>query len=319
MAEGVRDTVLCLMGPTAMGKTEVAMRIADRLPVDLISVDSALVYRGLNIGTAKPSPEMLARYPHALIDIVDPEQPYSVAQFVQDCTVAIEASHARGRTPLLVGGTMLYFKRLLDGLADLPEADPDCRREIDAQAQRVGWPGMHLELIRVDPDAAARIAPNDAQRIQRALEVYRLTGHPISALQSNPKKIDNDWTVARMALLTSDRTVLHERIQQRFEQMVEAGFVDEVKGLLKRPGVHTDLPSLRAVGYRQIAAWLAGDCEYEQAIQDAMTATRRLAKRQHTWLRGMPDIHVFDPLESDPIGPITTLCEQVLAAETAQI
>ncbi len=302
-----------------MGKTEIAMRIADRLPVDLISVDSALVYRGMNIGTAKPSPETLARYPHALIDIVDPEQPYSVAQFVHDCTGAIEASHARGRTPLLVGGTMLYFKRLLDGLADLPEADPDCRRELDAQALRVGWPEMHRELTRVDPDAAARIAPNDAQRIQRALEVYRLTGQPISALQSNPKKINNEWTMARMALLTSDRAVLHDRIQQRFRQMVEAGLVDEVKELLQRPGVHTDLPSLRAVGYRQIAAWLAGKCEYEQAIQDAMTATRRLAKRQHTWLRGMPDVHVFDPLESDPIGPITKLCGEAIAAGTAPI
>ncbi|MEM6819998.1 MAG: tRNA (adenosine(37)-N6)-dimethylallyltransferase MiaA [Pseudomonadota bacterium] len=319
MTRGARRTVLCLMGPTAIGKTEVAMRIADRLPVDLISVDSALVYRGMNVGTAKPSPETLVRYPHALIDIVDPEQPYSVAQFVQDCTREIGASHERGRTPLLVGGTMLYFKRLLDGLADLPEADPDCRRELDAQAQRIGWPGMHEALTRVDPDAAAKIAPNDAQRIQRALEVYRLTGRPISALQAGPSASDNDWTVVRMALLTNDRAVLHERIRQRFDQMLSAGFVEEVRALLQRPGIHRDLPGLRAVGYRQIAAWLAGDCEYEQAMLDAMTATRRLAKRQHTWLRGMQELHLFDPLESDPVGPITCLCEQAIAAEARSI
>lgn len=296
-----------------MGKTETAMRLADQLPVDLISVDSALVYRGMDIGTAKPSKELLAAYPHALIDVVDPETVYSVADFVADAEAAIAASHRSGRVPLLVGGTMLYFKRLLEGLAELPEADPVVRRKIDADASELGWPALHARLASVDATAAERIAPNDAQRIQRALEVFELAGEPISSLQRSASADGPPWRVQRIALLTNNRAVLHERIGQRFDAMMALGFEEEVAGLIARPGVHRDLPSMRAVGYRQVAAWLSGECDLAQATRDAKTATRRLAKRQHTWLRGMSDLACFDPLEADVSAPILGLCEEVLS------
>lgn len=302
-----------------MGKTETAMRIADQFPVDLVSVDSALVYRGMDIGTAKPSAELLQAYPHALVDIADPESPYSVADFVHDAREAIARSHARKRIPLLVGGTMLYFKRLLEGLAALPQRDLEVRRRIDQEASESGWPALHARLAEIDAAAAARIAPTDSQRIQRALEVFELTGCTITLLQSRAAQVNEEWRVCRIALLTENRAILHERIGQRFDTMMELGFEREVEQLMSRPGVHRDLPSMRAVGYRQVAAWLDGECERDDAIRDAKTATRRLAKRQHTWLRGMSDLAVFDPLEADVNAPILNLCEEVLSTSGTPI
>ncbi len=285
--------VVCVLGPTASGKTELALELHARGDVDIISVDSAMVYRGLDIGTAKPEPDVLARHPHALVDIRDPEEIYSVADFVADARRLVDASRAAGRVPLLVGGTMLYFKRLFEGLADLPPADPAIRADIEAAAAASGWPVLHAELARHDPAAASRIAPNDAQRIQRALEVWQLTGRPISTLQTEAG--GPEWPTLKFALVDDDRAALHARIGARFDAMMAAGFVDEVRGLLARPGVHRGLPSLRAVGYRQVAAWLEGECDREQAVADAKTATRRLAKRQYTWLRGMSGIEALAP------------------------
>ncbi|MEM8548705.1 MAG: tRNA (adenosine(37)-N6)-dimethylallyltransferase MiaA [Pseudomonadota bacterium] len=301
------------MGPTAMGKTEAALALADRFPVDIISVDSALVYRGLDIGTAKPDATTLQRYPHALVDICAPTHPYSVAEFIADATAAIEDTLAAGRVPLLVGGTMLYFKRLLQGLACLPDADPELRAALDAEAEEQGWPALHAQLAAVDPTAAARITPNDAQRIQRALEVFRLTGKPISVLQAAPVA-PPPYRFVSLALVTDDRTRLHARIGQRFDAMLARGFENEVRTLLALPGMHAALPSLRAVGYRQLAAALGGSLDRSQAIADAKTATRRLAKRQHTWLRSMPDVTAFDPLEGEVVGPISNYVARILSS-----
>ncbi|MEO0573870.1 MAG: tRNA (adenosine(37)-N6)-dimethylallyltransferase MiaA [Pseudomonadota bacterium] len=304
-------SVVCILGPTAMGKTDIAIALHARGGVDIVSVDSAMVYRGLDIGTAKPDPQTLAKCPHALVDICDPSHAYSVAQFIEDAHACIRASLAAGRTPVLVGGTMLYFKRLFDGLAPLPQADSEVRAAIDAEAADVGWPAMHQLLATIDPVAAERIAPNDTQRIQRAIEVHRLTGTPLSQLQRDRTQA-TPWPMLRIALLSNDRARLHERIGQRFDAMMAQGFEEEVAWLLEQPGMHRDLPSLRAVGYRQIAASLGGTLERDQAIADAKTATRRLAKRQHTWLRGMTDLHIFDPLESQVFGPISRLIDRSL-------
>ncbi|MEL6869886.1 MAG: tRNA (adenosine(37)-N6)-dimethylallyltransferase MiaA [Pseudomonadota bacterium] len=302
-------TVVCILGPTAMGKTEVALALHARGGVDIISVDSAMVYRGLDIGTAKPDAQTLAACPHALVDIVDPWHAYSVAQFIDDVTPLISASLERGRLPVLVGGTMLYFKRLFDGLSNLPAADLQVRTELDAQARELGWPALHAQLARVDPEAAARIASNDTQRIQRALEVYRLTGTPMSCLQQATVR-HVAWPWLKLALVSDDRAQVHARIGQRFDAMMSEGFADEVRALLTLPGMHAELPSMRAVGYRQISRWLQGEISREQALADAKTATRRLAKRQHTWLRGMSDLVVFDPLESPVIDPIVRTIEE---------
>lgn len=246
----------------------------------------------------------MQRYPHALVDICEPTHPYSVAEFIADATAAIEASLAVGRVPLLVGGTMLYFKRLLHGLARLPDADREIRTQLDAEAEAQGWPALHKQLAAIDPAAAARITPNDAQRIQRALEVYRLTGQPISALQAAPVE-PPPYRFVSLALVTDDRRELHARIGQRFDAMLALGFEDEVRALLALPGMHAALPSMRAVGYRQMAAAIAGNLDRTQAITDAKTATRRLAKRQHTWLRSMTDTTAFDPLEGDVVDPMS--------------
>jgi tRNA dimethylallyltransferase len=309
--------VVCLFGPTAAGKTEAAITLADTGPFDIVSVDSAMVYRGLDIGTAKPDAETLARAPHQLVDIRDPEDAYSVGDFVTDATAAIRRSHDAGRVPLLVGGTMLYFRTLFDGLADLPRGDPGLRDEIERRASALGWPALHRELAAVDPDAARRIRPNDSQRIQRALEVYRLTGKPISALhRAAAPKAEFDYL--RIALYPRDRAELHRRIALRLRQMLDAGFVDEVRRLLSRPGVTVELPSMRAVGYRQIAAYVLGEATLEDAGRDAATATRRLAKRQFTWMRSTPGVHRVDPLEVGYLDRILNLAHRFLAvsAET---
>ena len=277
--------VLVLAGPTGAGKTDWAIRLAESAPVEIVSVDSALVYRGLDIGTAKPARELRERVPHHLIDICEPTESYSVGRFVPDAVAAVRDVHARRRVPLLVGGTMLYLRSLLHGLAPLPQADSRLRAELDARAARQGWPALHAELARLDPEAAARVAPTDSQRIQRALEVCYNTGRPISELQRA--------TVSPLAgrrvhywMLAPPRAVLHERIQRRFEAMMAAGFLEEVRSLRRNGALTARHPSMRAVGYRQLWAHLDGQYPLEEAVRRGVAATRQLAKRQLTWMRG---------------------------------
>ena len=277
--------VLVLAGPTGAGKTDWAIRLAESAPVEIVSVDSALVYRGLDIGTAKPARELRERVPHHLIDICEPTESYSAGRFVPDAVAAMRDVHARRRVPLLVGGSMLYLRSLLHGLATLPQADSRLRAELDARAARQGWPALHAELARLDPEAAARVAPTDSQRIQRALEVCYNTGRPISELQRA--------TVSPLAgrrvhywMLAPPRAVLHERIQRRFEAMMAAGFLEEVRSLRRNGALTARHPSMRAVGYRQLWAHLDGQYPLEEAVRRGVAATRQLAKRQLTWMRG---------------------------------
>ena len=275
------------MGPTASGKTDLAIELAGRLDCELISVDSALVYRGLDIGSAKPD------YPHHLVDIRDPAQPYSAADFAADATRLAAEITARGKIPLLVGGTMLYFKAFLEPLADMPSANPEVRAAIEAEAAAHGWPHMHTLLAQVDPQAAARIHPNHSQRLARALEIYRSSGVPMSqwhaAGEGAATPLD-DYSVYQLAISPVDRAVLHQRIALRFEQMMAAGFLAEVEQLQRRGDLHPDLPAIRAVGYRQLWQHLAGECPLEEAHQRGEAATRQLAKRQLTWLRKWSDL-----------------------------
>jgi tRNA dimethylallyltransferase len=281
-------TLLCLAGPTAAGKTTAALAIAERHAVEIISVDSALVYRGMDIGTAKPTAAERARVPHHLIDILDPAESYSAARFVADANRLAAEVAARGCTPLLVGGTMLYFKAFFEGLDEMPASDPALRAALDAEAAALGWPALHAELARVDPETAARLAPGDAQRIQRALEVWRATGRTISSFQRGTRA--RRPLPPLIALEPADRTWLHARIAERFRAMLAAGFVDEVRALRARGDLHPALPSMRCVGYRQ--AWAALDEGTPAALaalaERGIAATRQLAKRQLTWLRSMP-------------------------------
>jgi tRNA dimethylallyltransferase len=277
--------VICLMGPTASGKTDLALGLHGLGGIDIISVDSAMVYRGMDIGTAKPSAAVRARAPHALVDIRDPAQPYSAADFIIDAQACIAESHAAGRLPLLVGGTMLYFRALSQGLAPLPAADADLRARLEAQARRGGWPSMHRRLTEVDPDTAARLHPNDAQRIQRALEVHALTGQPISRLQRQPTAEPRPHRLVKVAVYPGDRGELHRRIEQRFEQMLAQGFVDEVDDLRSRADLHRDLPAMRSVGYRQVWDYLDGTIRSDELAYRGVVATRQFARRQLTWLR----------------------------------
>ncbi len=291
------------MGPTASGKTEIALRLAEELPVDLVSVDSALVYRGMDIGTAKPDATTLARVPHRLIDIRDPEEAYSAGDFVRDALQAIDEIRAAGRQPLLVGGTMMYFRALTRGIAVLPGADPALRRQLDREAAERGWPAMHRELESIDPAAAARINPNDSQRIQRALEVYRLSGRPLSDWQAQTAPAGH-VEFRRVALLPASRRTLHERIERRLGRMMQSGFLDEVRRLRARPRLTAASPSMRSVGYRQLWAHLDGAFDLDTAARRALYATRQLAKRQITWLRAEPGLFVTDPLEAGAFGTI---------------
>ena len=281
--------VILLLGPTATGKTEIAIELHNEHPVDVISVDSAMVYRGLDIGTAKPLPEVLARCPHRLIDICDPTEAYSAGRFLEDATREIERSHAAGRVPLLVGGTMLYHRVIQSGIAELPARDETLRAELDADAAARGWPALHAELALVDPAAAARIEPNDGQRIQRALEVFRLTGRALSEWHGDAGQ-QAPWRFVKIGLWPDDRAALHERIARRFDEMMSAGFLDEVRQLLAVPGLEPGLPAMRCVGYRQLAAHLRGECALEEALARARAATRQLAKRQMTWMRAEHDL-----------------------------
>jgi tRNA dimethylallyltransferase len=280
--------LIFLMGPTGAGKSAVAMALAAQLPIDIVSVDSAQVYRGLDIGTAKPSLAERALVPHWLLDLLDPSQAYSAARFRVDAQVAIEAIRAKGRIPLLVGGTMLYARALVGGLDDLPSASPALRAQLEAEAQADGWPTMHARLADLDPVTAARLSPTDSQRIQRALEVVMLTGTPLSTLQGRPKGSDQratDQPAHFVSLEPRDRSWLHQRLETRFKDMVAAGLLDEVRALRARGDLHTDLPSIRSVGYRQVWAHLDGDGDLQAMHDRAVAATRQLAKRQLTWLR----------------------------------
>lgn len=272
------------MGPTCSGKTAMAIDMARRKPVSLISVDSAQVYRGLNIGAAKPSPEVLKEFPHALIDIVDPATPYNASDFCRDALIEIHNAFDAGKTPLLVGGTMMYFKALQDGLSPLPLSAPDVREQVAAEAKMIGWPAMHERLKTIDPVIAERLKPNDAQRIGRALEVYAMTGEPLSRLQEQPGQ-SFPYPIETMILCPEDRTKLHADIAKRFDDMLAEGFLDEVRTLMQRPDLHPNLPAIRSVGYRQAWEHLSGLYDFETFREKAIAATRQLAKRQITWLR----------------------------------
>ncbi|AXA55964.1 tRNA (adenosine(37)-N6)-dimethylallyltransferase MiaA [Pseudomonas thivervalensis] len=298
-----------LMGPTAAGKTDLAIELTKVLPCELISVDSALVYRGMDIGTAKPSKELLAEFPHRLIDILDPAEAYSAAEFRRDALQAMAEITARGKIPLLVGGTMLYYKALVDGLADMPAADPDVRAQIEEEAARLGWQALHEQLAVIDPESAARIHPNDPQRLSRALEVYRVSGQSMTALRQRQSAQSTEaaasgmqqlpYTVANLAIAPADRQVLHRRIEQRFTLMLEQGFIDEVVALRERSDLHAGLPSIRAVGYRQVWDYLDGKLTSAEMRERGIIATRQLAKRQFTWLRSWTDLHWLDSLDCD--------------------
>ena len=300
------------MGPTAAGKTDLAISLAKRFPCDVISVDSALVYRGMDIGTAKPDADTLARTPHRLIDIRDPQEKYSAGEFVRDAYQEMDAILAAGRIPLLAGGTMMYFRALTRGIAKLPRADDEIRKAIDADAAERGWPALHAELQAVDPTVAARIKPNDRQRIQRALEVYRSSGQPLSEWQRDSAPARADIEYLKIGLNIEPRRILHDRIEQRLELMVKGGFIGEVRRLRERPELTADHPSMRSVGYRQFWQHLDGTYDLDEAMDRALFATRQLAKRQITWLRSETDIFIVNPLEAEAIDAISTFLAQSL-------
>ncbi len=295
-----KPVVVALMGPTASGKTAAALEIARHIPSEIISVDSALVYRGMDIGTAKPTPQERASVPHHLIDILDPADAYSAMQFRQDALRLIEAIQARGKLPLLVGGTMLYFKALQDGLDELPTADPALRAQLDAEAAQFGTPALHARLAVLDPVTAARLKPNDAQRIQRALEIIALTGQPMSELLAKAPKTSLPFALLSIALEPSERSILHARIAARFDAMLQhpGGLLDEVAALRARGDLHLGLPSMRCVGYRQAWEYLDGAYDLAALRDKGIAATRQLAKRQLTWLRSMPQRHIIDCIDS---------------------
>lgn len=297
-----RSLAVALMGPTASGKTAAALEIARHIPSEIISVDSALVYRGMDIGTAKPTIAERAAVPHHLIDIIDPTDAYSVMQFRQDALRLVTEITQRGKLPLLVGGTMLYFKGLRDGLDALPEADPEVRARLDDEAARTGTPALHARLATIDPQTAARLKPNDSQRIQRALEIFELTGQPMSQLLAKAPKSELPFAMLSISLEPSDRSVLHERIAARFDAMLNAadgGLIAEVECLRARGDLHLGLPAMRCVGYRQAWEYLDGSCNRTELREKGIAATRQLAKRQLTWLRSMPDRVVVDCLAPD--------------------
>ena len=289
-----KPAAILLMGPTASGKTALAVELVRHLGCEIVSVDSAMIYHGMDVGTAKPGQEVLSVAPHRLIDILDPAESYSAARFRADALAAMGEISAAGRVPLLVGGTMLYFDALQHGLSELPQADPEVRAQLDARAAREGWPALHAELARLDPIAAARIHPNDPQRIQRALEVCYISGRTLSELQARPAVESGEYRYVKLALAPVERVVLHGIIEQRFRSMMDNGFLEEVAGLRQRSGLHPGLPSMRAVGYRQLWQHLDGECGLDEAVRRGVVATRRYAKRQLTWLRSEPEVMWFD-------------------------
>ncbi len=298
MNKPVKPLIVCIMGPTASGKTDLAISLTEKYPMDIISVDSAMVYKGMDIGTAKPDAQTLAHAPHRLVDFLDPAEPYSAAQFCTDALREMRQIIEQGRIPLLVGGTMLYFKALLYGLSDMPSADAAMREKLVAETEVLGLPAMHARLAEVDPQSAARIHPNDPQRIQRALEVYELTGVSLTEWQAKPIE-PLPYQSVQIALVPTDRIWLHDRIELRFKMMLEQGLVDEVKVLYQREDLDENKPSIRAVGYRQVWQYLAGQLGFDEVQERGIIATRQLAKRQLTWLRSMPDLNNFDCINSN--------------------
>ena len=292
-----------LMGPTASGKTDLAIALCKQFSMEIISVDSALVYRGMDIGTAKPDAETLKQAPHRLIDIRDPCETYSAAEFREDALAEMAAITAAGKVPLLVGGTMLYFRALEHGLSELPAADAEVRERLEKQAVEIGWPAMHEILLQKDPQAASRIHPNDPQRIQRALEVIDISGQPMSELQAKTAGNKLEYRLHKIIISPEPRSVLHDRIEKRFDLMMQAGFIDEIKTLHSRSDLNVDQPSMRAVGYRQAWDWLEGNCTSEQMRERAIAATRQLAKRQLTWLRRESGSIWYD-LQSDGVREV---------------
>ena len=309
---------IALVGPTASGKTAAALALAHSLQpqggAEIISVDSALVYLSMDIGTAKPSRDELAAVPHHLIDTLDPLHSYSAADFAKDATRLIRNIRSRGKTPLLVGGTMLYLKALLEGLNDIPAADPQVRAQIHQQAEQLGWPALHAQLAQVDPQTAARLALGDSQRIGRALEVWMATGQTLTSFHQSTKATPPDWRIPIISLEPLDRAWLHQRIALRFEQMMAAGFLDEVRLLKARGDLHPDLPSMRCVGYRQAWEGLDGGWHESEILERGIFATRQLAKRQITWLRSMPDRVVVDAQAADAVQQVKKTAIQALTA-----
>ena len=289
-----KPLAICVMGPTASGKTDLALEFVRELPCDIISVDSAMIYRGMDIGTAKPGPEVLAVAPHRLIDILDPAESYSAARFRDDALAEMRKITGAGRVPLLTGGTMLYFDVLQHGISPLPGADPELRAELDARAAAQGWAALHAELAQRDPLAASRIKPTDRQRIQRALEVCYISGRTLTELQAAAAVEPQEYSYLKVALSPTERSTLHESIARRFHSMMERGFLDEVRRLHARGDLDTRMPSMRAVGYRQLWEYLQGGTSLEEAVRRGIVATRRYAKRQLTWLRAEPDVRWFE-------------------------
>ncbi|MBC7779384.1 MAG: tRNA (adenosine(37)-N6)-dimethylallyltransferase MiaA [Proteobacteria bacterium] len=313
MTASMLPPALVLTGPTASGKSRVAIELTRYLPCEIVSVDSALVYRGMDIGTAKPDRPTRARVAHHLIDLIEPDERYSAAQFLDDALAAMQDISARGNLPLLTGGTMLYLKALASGMSDLPAADPAIRALIDAMAAESGWDVLHAELARLDPDTAARLDPNDAQRIQRALEVVYLSGEPMSKLLRERPPRPLPYRLIQAALVPSDRSVLHQRIEARFDEMLELGLIGELRGLRAVHALDPDMPSMRCVGYRQVWNYLDGRTSLAQLRDTGVAATRQLAKRQLTWLRSMPEFATFDCLVDEPMVPVLDFFSGMLA------
>jgi tRNA dimethylallyltransferase len=308
--------VIFIMGPTASGKTDLAIALRDQLPVELINVDSAQIYDQMDIGTAKPDIETLAKAPHRLLGFCDPADSYSAADFAQDAKKEISEIHKLGRIPLLVGGSMLYFKVLLEGMSDLPAADVEIRNSIQQQADTEGWSSLHKELQKIDPKTAERLHPNHSQRIQRALEVYRITGVSLSDLQQQSEGgIEDIYDVQQYALIPQNRALLHQRIEQRFIAMMEAGFEDEVRKLYQRGDLQADMPSIRAAGYSQLWSYLDGQLSLDEAVERAIIATRQLSKRQQTWLRNWPNCQQIPVDDGVQYHSVQVLCDFVLKSQ----
>lgn len=301
-----KPCVVCLMGPTASGKTQLAIQLVQQYPFEIISVDSAMVYRGMNIGTAKPGADILAIAPHHLIDIREPQDPYSAAQFREDALREIAIIQAKDKIPLLVGGTMLYFRTLQQGIAKMPSADAELRLKLAHEGETLGWPALHNRLATVDPVAAQRIHPQDSQRIQRALEVHALTGKNLTTWHDNQEINRTDYAFHYLVVAPKDRAILHERIKQRFIQMLDAGLVDEVKQLFSRNDLNLETPAIRSVGYRQVWEYLEGKLTFDEMREKGIIATRQLAKRQLTWLRSWPDAVWFDSEAIDLFEQVAT-------------
>lgn len=307
-----KPLALVILGPTASGKSALSLELAKRFPVEIISMDSALIYRGMDIGTAKPTLEERAVCPHHLIDIRDIGESYSAADFLEDAVRLVKEIRARGRYPLIVGGTMLYAKALRDGINEMPSTSPEVRMAVASEAETLGWPAMHAQLAEVDPQTAARLSPNDSQRIGRALEVYRMTGRPLSAFHAEASKAPPFETLT-VGLLPQDRKALHQRIEERFDLMLAAGFLDEMRQLMQREDYDPESPAMRAVGYRQAIDFLEGRTDWAGFHLAGVAATRQLAKRQMTWMRSMPDVTLLDPLKEGTLEAMVAMMNQVVA------